>query len=803
MMESSSPARRLTRRNFVRSTAAAGAAFAFRPLCGLASGMGATTVKSGPHLLHMPLNEEWTFCGKAAEATQGAAGKMISLPHCVAKLSWQDWDPASWQDVWLYRRHLALTHEFEGLRTFVKFDAAMVTADVSFNRTALPTHQGGYLPFTHELTQLLKDGNNLLEVRLDSRFLSVPPEGSPRGPHAVDYFVPGGLIRGASLFAVPQAFLSDVFAKPVDVLTSARRVDLTCTIDSAVTAHGEAHLEAVLMEGGRVVARARKTLASLQPGKSDVAFTMTGLGDVKLWDVDTPHLYDVIVELHVNGQPVHDYRTRIGFREAKFTADGFFLNGRKFCFFGLNRHELYPYTGYAMPARVMRRDAEILRHEFNCNTVRCSHYPQNEAFLEACDELGLMVWQETPGWSYIGDAEFEDQVVQNVGDMIRRDRNHPSIIIWGVRVNESRSDQPLYRRTTALAKSLDDSRPTSGSMTSFNDWKETWHEDVFSMDDYHQSPDGTVQIYEPLPGVPYMISETVGQRTYTAKGFDNMYRRAGKVEVQYKQALYHAQAHDRARAYTRMGGVIAWCAFEYGSPQNSHKGIKNPGVADVFRAPKLGATFYQAQVSPSVRPVIAPNFYWDFSAETPRGPGKDAILFHNCERLELFVDGKHHASVEPDRNNYPHLLHAPSFVDLDMDGTGHPELRIDGFVGGRKVISRSFSSDPSKDKFVAAADDHAITSDGIDATRVLFQVVDQFGAPRLLGGGDVQISVAGPGVLIGDETFSLTESGGVGAVWIKSKPGSAGTITITLSHTTMGTRTVTLHAEPAARAKQV
>jgi beta-galactosidase len=317
------------------------------------------------------------------------------------------------------------------------------------------------------------------------------------------------------------------------------------------------------------------------------------------------------------------------------------------------------------------------------------------------------------------------------------------------------------------------------------------------MDDYHQSPDGTVQIYEPLPDIPYMISETVGQRTYTAKGFDNMYRRAGKVEVQYKQALYHAQAHDRARAYPRMGGVIAWCAFEYGSPQNSYKGIKNPGVADVFRAPKPGASFYQAQVSPAVRPVIVPNFYWDFGTETPRGPGKDAILFHNCDRLELFVDGKYHASVEPDSKNYPHLLHAPSFVDLDMDGAGHPELRIDGFVGGRKAISRSFSSDPGKDKFVAAADDLAITGDGIDATRVLFQVVDEFGAPRLLGGGDVQISLAGPGVLIGDEAFSLTESGGVGAVWIKSKPGSVGTITVKLTHATMGSRTVTLHAGPA------
>src|SRR5579863_7734239 len=132
MMESASPPSRLTRRNFVRSSAVAGAAFAFRPLCGLTAEAGATVVESGPHQLHLPLDQEWMFCGKAAEAAQDAAatGQMVTLPHCVAKLSWQNWDPASWQDIWRYQRHLARTHEFEGLRTFVKFDAAMVSADL-------------------------------------------------------------------------------------------------------------------------------------------------------------------------------------------------------------------------------------------------------------------------------------------------------------------------------------------------------------------------------------------------------------------------------------------------------------------------------------------------------------------------------------------------------------------------------------------------------------------------------------------------------------------------------------------------
>lgn len=799
MKKDSSQKRRVTRRGFLGCCVKGGVVLATRPVWGLVSTQGP---RSGAARLEVRLDQDWLFGGRigvAGETPAEASFEKVALPHCVARLSWQNWDPASWQDIWLYRRHFTLPPEFAQHRVFVKFEAAMVTASASINGTALPEHRGGYLPFTYEITQELRRGDNVLEVKLDARFLDVPPEGSPRGPVAVDYFVPGGMIRGVSLFAVPATYISDVFAKPVDVLEPTRRVEIACTLDAAHATGEHASVEAKLMDGKREIARTRKQVAKGKAGKSEVAMTLTGLGDVKLWDVDAPKLYDLVVTLSEAGQPVHNYRTRIGFREARFTVDGFFLNGRRLRLFGLDRHELYPYTGYAMPARVMRRDAEIIRKEFHCNIVRCSHYPQSDAFLDACDELGLMVWEETPGWQYIGDQAFQDLVVENVHDMIIRDRNRPSIVIWGVRVNESHNDPPLYRRTRAMAKSLDDSRPDSGSMTTFANWKEDWHEDVFAMDDYHQSPDGTVQIYPPLPGIPYMLAETVGQRTYTKKGFDNTYRRAGDVNLQMTQALYHAQAHDKALAYPRFCGVIAWCAYEYGSPQNSYHGVKYPGVADLFRMPKLGASFYQAQVSPAVQPVIVPNFYWDFGAATPQGPGKHVAIFSNCERLELFVDGRHYVTAKPDRVHYPHLQYAPSFVDLEMDGSGHPELRIDGYAGGKKVLSRWFSSDASKDQFVVTADDAAIFGDGVDATRVVIQVTDRFGAPRLYAGGDVHFELTGPGVLVGDNPFSLTDTGGVGAVWVKSVAGSEGTVTLKATHATFGARMVAITVQPEKR----
>ena len=197
-----------------------------------------------------------------------------------------------------------------------------------------------------------------------------------------------------------------------------------------------------------------------------------------------------------------------------------------------------------------------------------------------------------------------------------------------------------------------------------------------------------------------MLAEAVGQFNYAAgKGFTSYYRRGGEAAMQPLQAVRHAQAHSKGAANPRICGVVAWCGFEYGSLVNAFHRVKYPGVADIFRVPKLGASFYLAQCHPKSRVVIEPDFYWDFGSQTPRGPGKDAAIFSNCDRLEIFINGQHHASLQPDTKNYPNLKHAPFFTDLDLDGAGHPELRIDGYLGSKLAASRSFSPTRSKISF--------------------------------------------------------------------------------------------------------
>ncbi len=762
----------------------------------------------------IPLDAGWRFGpytpGSEAPEFDDSGLQAVTLPHTVARLSWQNWDPDAWEGEWIYRQRFDTPSGASGMRVFVDFDGAMTHAKPTLNGHALPDHLGGYLPFSREVTGLLLPAENVLAVALDSRFnLNVPPSRpAPYPPTSVDYWQPGGLYRRVWLRVVPQNFLADVFAKPVHVLDAARRqVVVECTIDATSVPRGDVRVAVGLRDGGQTISSATTAVTIREAGQVTVTATLSGLASVDLWDVDDPNLYTVVATLMVDGAPAHEKRVRIGFREADFRLDGFYLNGRRLKIFGVNRHQHYPFAGAAMPDRVQRKDAEIIRRELNCTMVRCAHYPQAEAFFDACDEVGLMAWEEAPGWGYLGDDAGKSLVVRDVGDMVRRDRNHPSIIIWGARINETDDDVELYTRTRDLAHQLDGSRPTAGAMAGRLDTKD-YVQDVFAEDDYNSSigPDGRkrpeLDVLSPRTDRPYLISEAVG----TISGPARYYRRVDTQEVQQGQALAHARVHNLAGADNRYCGLLAWTGIDYESGagkhgENIYHAVKYTGVVDLFRVPKPGAAIYQAQVDPRIRPVIAPAFYWDFGPASPVTSLATAMICANLDRLVLYIDGTHYATVTPDTEGYPHLPHPPSFVNFSqVDAAALPELRIDGYLGDELVASRTFSSDPATDQLSISADDCKLVADGVDTTRVVFRAVDKFGAPRPYVAGQVDLTVDGPATLIGDNPFAFGEAGGVGAVWVRTLPGSAGTITVNAKHATLGTATTTIQIQQDAGA---
>ena len=413
----------------------------------------------------------WLFGGEYVPGSEragydDAAFTPVALPHTVTPLSWGGWDPASWQKIWIYRRHFA-GRELLGHRVFADFGGVMVNAAAVLDR-GRGSHRGGYLPWSIELTGHIVPGNNVLAIIVDARCLPVPPIAPGQGPESIDFLQPGGIYRDAALRLVPPVYVADVFARPADVLTSRRRVDVQCTMTRPGRWPRPTSRSSSLTDPGGWRFPLSKPGSG---GRTVISGRLTGLGPVRLWSPAQPVLYTVRVTVSAPPGARHTLSRRIGFREAVFRTDRYSLNGQPCKIFGLNRHQMFPYLGMAAPARLQRRDAEIIRNELNCNMVRCSHYPQSPHFLDACNELGLMVWQEPPGWGLRGGDAWQDLVLGCVHDMVVRDHSRPSVIVWATRLNET-PPAPAWTRgpasspttSTAPGRPRCDDRPFHGRL---------------------------------------------------------------------------------------------------------------------------------------------------------------------------------------------------------------------------------------------------------------------------------------------------------------------------------------------------
>jgi beta-galactosidase len=763
--------------------------------------LGSVMLTSRSDVSAPPPTDEWLFGpfvdGCTEPSFDDAELDTVTVPHCVAPLSWQGWDPDSWQRVWVYRQHFEASEQLHAARSFIRFDGVLSAAKVYLNGRLIGEHSGGYLPLTCELSGILSRTGNVLAVVVDGRWTQDVPPDLPTfaKPSAIDFYQPAGMYRPVSVYPEPKAFLADVFASPQNVLGADRGCSVRCLINSNAKVTGKVSLVAELSQGGKQIASASTEFANLPHGEHARTVSLTGLSDVRLWDVDDPALCEVAVTLRIAGKQVGKRSVRIGFRDASFTVDGFFLNGRRLKLFGLNRHQWYPFVGGAMPDRVQRRDAEILKNELNCNMVRCSHYPQSTAFLDACDELGIMVWEEIPGWGHVGDDPWQQRVLQDVHDMVVRDRNRPSVIVWGTRVNETLGPVVLYDRTDQVAQQLDPSRPTSGAVTGNLGYDLPLYPGTtaspFAFNDYSKPKNPRAQpgLRPPRADTPYLVTEAIGALVGAPT-----YRRVDTVRVQAEQARLHAAVHDAAAADDRYCGLLAWAGFDYPSGSwHSVDGVKYPGVVDFFRIPKLGAAFYQSQVSPGVRTVIQPAFYWDLGpGSSPTGPGRDAVIWSNCDKLVCYLDGRKVATATPHRELFPHLAYPPFLVDLTVTGGLKPDLRIDGYLGKNVVTSRQFSADPTYDTLYFQADDTGIAADGQDATRVVVAAQDRYGAPRPYVTDPVTFEVDGPGVLIGDNPLDFQAAGGAAAVWVRSLQGQPGTISVFAAHPLLGQASATI-----------
>ena len=768
----------MDRRDFLRTTGTLVASGAIgKNMFADAVAQGSTSA-GGRTLL--PINRNWRYHpalpeGFEARTFDDSGFEKVVLPHTNRRLPWHSFDEKSYEFVSAYRRHFRLPPEAQGKHVFVDFEGVMTASTVWINGQKLGEYKGGYTPFSFELTPHLDwNRDNVLAVAVDS---SERPDIPPFG-YEIDYLTFGGIYREVVLRIVPGTFVENIFTKPKDVLTDHPIVDVDCHIQHLEPSRRPLSLEVEIRDGEQSIAKAVQKIPASDAKPEPVVHTvhLEKFPAVKLWDLKDPHLYTVHVRL-LDGKSVldEDFR-RFGFRHAEFTDHGFELNGKVIKLRGLDRHQTFPFVGQAMPARVQRRDADILRKNLKCNIVRTSHYPQSRHFLDRCDEIGLLVLEEIPGWQHIGDEAWKALSVDNVQRMITRDWNHPSIILWGVRINESKDDHDFYTKTNAVAHQLDPTRQTGG-IRYFQ--KSEFLEDVFTMNDFGF----------PLmpPNHPrYLNTEFVGH-TFPTKTIDN-------VERLREHTLRHARIHNQLASNPQYAGGIGWCAFDYNTHGNFGSGdrICYHGVTDIFREPKPAAGFYKSQCDPEEEIVLEPAFHWARGDESI-GFTK-AVVCSNCDHLKFYIDGKLVIEVDPDKQEFQYLKYSPFVVSLGELFHHWGDLRIEGYRDGKKVITRNMSGKGVDEKFALVADDTSLVADGADTTRVVLRVMDEFGNIRPFAADPVKLELDGPGELIGDNPFSLV--GGTGAVWIRTKE-EAGTAKLTATHPYLGKQEVTFEIAAA------
>ena len=536
-------------------------------------------------------------------------GTPVRLPHTVKELPLHYIDHKAYQMVCGYRKRLPILPEYAGKRLFLQFDGAGHIATVYINGEKVCHHRTGYTAFRLEISEYVTVGEDaLIAVELDTtENPAVPPFG-----FVIDYLTYGGLYREVWLDIREQSYIEDIFV--------------------TTPYHDQVHVEiqtrgsalcrlSILEEDGTTL------LTKETSSPADLVFP-----NARLWSLDDPHRYVLKCQLLDGyGAIVDTQEVKFGVRTIDFREDGFYLNGKKTFLRGLNRHQSYPYIGYAAPENLQREDARILKQELGCVAVRTSHYPQSQYFIDECDKLGLLVFTEIPGWQHIGDEAWQEQAVENTREMVLQYRNHPSIVLWGVRINESQDCDGMYRRTNAIARQLDPSRPTSGVR-----YLEKSHllEDVYSFNDFsHTGNNAGVRpkkAVAPQAEKAIIISEHNGHM-FPTKAFDPWQKRQ-------EHALRHARVLNDAMGDGDHAGCFGWCMFDYPTHKDFGSGdrICYHGVMDAFRNPKLAAAVYASQQDKT--PVLAIGSPMDIG-DYPGGQIGDVYAFTNAEEVALYKNG--------------------------------------------------------------------------------------------------------------------------------------------------------------------
>jgi len=720
---------------------------------------------------------DWTF----TKDSTALNWEKISIPHTaqieplVVNNQWQG-------DCW-YQKKFDV-EKVENEKVFLNFEGVMHEAWVWINGKLVSHHQGGYLPFTVDATDFVQEKNNTIIVKVNNEDNPQIPPGKTLKTLDFNYY--GGIYRNVYLIKTNPVYITDaVHANQTNgggILVHFDKVSKEKASGIIkVNVKNETDEPKKIKLGITFSSKNKKTEFTSKEvmiaSKSDESIVQNiEISNPTLWGIEEPNLYEVIVNVISENNTVDSQTIKTGIRKAELKADGFYLNDKKLFINGTNRHQEYPYIGYALSDEANYRDAVKIKNA-GFDFVRLSHYPQTEAFLNACDEVGLLVMNCISGWQFVGDEKFIDNSYQEIRDFSRRDRNHPSIVFWEVSLNESDIKEPYMKKANEILKA---ELPYANIYTA--GWIDNPNYDIYIPARQHgKAPDywnnyekGNRKIFIAEYGDWEYYAQNAGfnQTAYANLKEDERTSRQlrgfGEKRL-LQQAFNYQEAFNSNLKGKHTIGQANWLMFDYN--RGYADDIESSGISDIFRIPKFAHYFYQSQRSSTVKlseelvsgPMVYIANYWNEKSSL------DVTVFSNCDEVALYLNNELVGKQKPSLTVFSEELpHSPFVFKIQSFQKGN--LRAEGFLDGEKVSEHVVKSAEKASEIRLSFDESTIkiNPEYPDVIFVYATIVDANGTVVSDATNSVKFSLEGQNAeLIGQNP--VTAEAGIATILLRTE----------------------------------
>ncbi|WP_083608097.1 glycoside hydrolase family 2 protein [Teredinibacter haidensis] len=689
----------------------------------------------------------------------------VSLPHSanieprIVNDQWQG-------DAWYQKTFVAPTH-WQNKKIFIDFEAAMNAAEIWLNGEEIGEHLGGYLPFSVALNAHLIAGENTLTVRLDNRDNAI---SGPKPLDVLDFNMYGGLYRNVWLRVENPIHITDavnagkeasggIFVRYPKVTESEAQVAVQTHLAMGLTEE-DIHVKQRLFFAGDEVAVAVAKVTG------ETSIQTLSISKPKLWSPDAPNLYQLETQVLVDGVIFDSEITTIGIREFKLVDNQLWINGKKTFLRGVNRHQDYPYIGYALSDAAQFRDAEKIKAA-GFDYVRLSHYPHSKAFMKAADKLGLVLLDAILGWQY-ADKEnpaFVEHALQTCRDLIRRDRNHASVLAWECSLNESDMGEKLVNQfNTTVHKEFPGKNVYSAG----------WVDNGYDI--YLQARQHRLGHYKE-PGKPYVVSEYGDWEYYAMNAGLNQdswggllqeerssrqLLSAGEKRLQQQAANLQESHDDNFNTPAFADGY--WVMFDYN--RGYADDIEASGIMSLERLPKFSYYFYQSQRdADSSGGPLANDYMVHIASHWQPESSSTFYVYSNADDVELRLNGQILEKGVRDTARYPNLKNAPFLFDLKKFEPG--VLEAEALVAGKTVARHSVATPGEAESLFLAVDKSSIApqADVNDVVFIRAQLLDKKGFSLRSNSTQVTFVVKGDAELVSPVT--ITSEDGIASALVR------------------------------------